>query len=88
MLIPSNLDAPLNLPFTKDCFKGSDLRRTEIACFAWSAQVLCGSPLGGQGTYFFEQAGLATSDAFKFNLGKAAIGFLGTVASWYTLTVS
>jgi SP family general alpha glucoside:H+ symporter-like MFS transporter len=25
-----------------DCFKGSDLRRTEIACFAWASQTLCG----------------------------------------------
>lgn len=25
-----------------DCFKGSDLRRTEIACFAWASQCLSG----------------------------------------------
>jgi SP family general alpha glucoside:H+ symporter-like MFS transporter len=25
-----------------DCFKGSDLRRTEIACLAWSSQLLAG----------------------------------------------
>lgn len=25
-----------------DCFKGSDLRRTEIACFAWASQTLAG----------------------------------------------
>jgi SP family general alpha glucoside:H+ symporter-like MFS transporter len=25
-----------------DCFKGSDLRRTEIACVAWASQTLAG----------------------------------------------
>jgi len=25
-----------------DCYKGTDLRRTEISCMAWICQVLCG----------------------------------------------
>jgi SP family general alpha glucoside:H+ symporter-like MFS transporter len=69
-----------------DCFKGSDLRRTEVACIAWAIQVLSGSSFGNQGTYFFEQAGLSTADSFKFNLGQYAIGFCGTCASWITMT--
>lgn len=27
----------------KECFKGSDLRRTEIACMVWIIQVTCGT---------------------------------------------
>ena len=27
----------------KDCFKGFELRRTEIACLAFASQVICGS---------------------------------------------
>lgn len=38
-----------------DCFKGVDLRRTEIACCAWAAQATCGLPFGGSGTYFMLQ---------------------------------
>ena len=38
-----------------DCFRGVNLRRTEIACMAWSAQVLCGSWFGGGSAYFFQQ---------------------------------
>ena len=38
-----------------DCFKGSDLRRTEIAVVGWAVQVLSGSSFGNQGTYFFQQ---------------------------------
>lgn len=42
-----------------DCFKGTNLRRTEIACIVWLIQNSCGSPLMGQATYFLESAGLA-----------------------------
>lgn len=30
-----------------DCFRGTDLRRTEIACMAWVTQAFCGSSLMG-----------------------------------------
>jgi SP family general alpha glucoside:H+ symporter-like MFS transporter len=30
-----------------DCFKGVDLRRTEITCLAWACQPLCGASLVG-----------------------------------------
>ena len=30
-----------------DCFKGVDLRRTEITCLAWACQPLCGASLMG-----------------------------------------
>lgn len=30
-----------------DCFKGTELRRTEIVCMVWVAQTMCGSSLGG-----------------------------------------
>jgi len=69
-----------------DCFKGSDLRRTEIAVIGWAVQVLSGSSFGNQGTYFFQQAGLNTADSFKFNLGMYALGFCGTCGSWITMT--
>lgn len=41
-----------------DCFKGVNLRRTEIACIVWLIQTTCGSPLMGSATYFLESAGL------------------------------
>lgn len=30
-----------------DCFKGVNLRRTEIVCFTWASQNLCGAGLMG-----------------------------------------
>lgn len=38
-----------------DCFRGVDLRRTEIACIVWSSQIWTQFALAS-GTYFFEVA--------------------------------
>ena len=77
------LEINANPPSWLDCFKGIDLRRTEISAIAWGAQVICGSNYTiGYSTYFFRQAGLATSQAFKFGLGVTAMAFVGTLLSW------
>lgn len=47
-----------------DCFRGSDLRRTEIACVAFAGQILSGSSFAYSPTYFFTNAGIATSAAY------------------------
>jgi SP family general alpha glucoside:H+ symporter-like MFS transporter len=68
-----------------DCFKGSNLRRTEIACISFAGQVLAGSQFAYSGTYFFQQAGMAAEDAYKLGLGGTGIGFSGTVLSWFLM---
>lgn len=65
-----------------DLFKGSDLRRTEIACVTWACQNMCGSAFMGYSTYFYEQAGLTSSNAFTFTMIQYVIGFVGTIAAW------
>lgn len=65
-----------------DCFRGSNRRRTEIACVVFAGQVLSGSQFAYSGTYFFEQAGMSAANAYKLGLGGTAIAFLGTVLSW------
>lgn len=49
----------------RDCFKGTELRRTEIACFIFAAQVLCGGNFAYNSTYFFEQIGLDSDTTYK-----------------------
>lgn len=39
----------------RDCLRGTDLRRTEIACVVWSSQIWTQFALAS-GTYFFEVA--------------------------------
>jgi SP family general alpha glucoside:H+ symporter-like MFS transporter len=65
-----------------DCFKGVDLRRTEIVCITWLVQSAAGSTFFGYSTYFYRAAGLAPRDAFSLSLGQYAIGGVGTVLSW------
>lgn len=48
-----------------DCFKGANLVRTEISIMVYLIQVIGGNPLIAYATYFFEQAGLKSSDAFN-----------------------
>ncbi|GFF28405.1 maltose permease MAL61 [Aspergillus udagawae] len=69
-----------------DCFRGCDLRRTEISCLVWAAQSLCGGGLMGYSTVFYRRAGLAVSQSFTMSLVQYAIGVVGTFLSWILLT--
>lgn len=55
-----------------DCFRGVNLRRTEISCGVYCTQVLSGIYLVNYATYYFQLAGLESSKAFD-----VGIGFLG-----------
>jgi MFS transporter, SP family, general alpha glucoside:H+ symporter len=54
----------------RDCFKGTDRRRTEIVIGVWLTQTLCGTNLMGYSTYFMKQAGLPTVQSFNMSLGQ------------------
>ena len=51
-----------------DCFKRANLVRTEISIMVYLIQVIGGNPLIGYANFFFEQAGLNSSDAFNSKL--------------------
>src|SRR5277367_803243 len=68
-----------------DCFKGVDLRRTELTIMTWVIQQTSGSPMIGWGTYFMIQAGLTQKNAFSLGVGQSAMGFVGTVCSWFLM---
>lgn len=65
-----------------DCFKGVDLRRTEIIIMAWSSQNLLGNAFTGYSTYFFEQAGVSTANSYSFALGQYSINVVGVLGAW------
>ncbi|KAH6974507.1 general substrate transporter [Ilyonectria sp. MPI-CAGE-AT-0026] len=68
-----------------DCFRGTNLRRTEIACMVWAAQVLCGVWFGGNVIYFLQQAGFDPARSFDFGIGTGALALAGTIAAWFVL---
>jgi SP family general alpha glucoside:H+ symporter-like MFS transporter len=70
-----------------DCFRGTDLRRTEIVCMIWAIQNLSGNSFSGYSSYFLEQAGLAPDQAYKFTLGQYAINMAGVFGAWFLMSV-
>lgn len=68
-----------------DCFKGIDLRRTEIASVAWLAQAFCGAALIGFAVQVYQRAGLSDDEAFSLNIGQSAMGAVGTILSWFLM---
>jgi SP family general alpha glucoside:H+ symporter-like MFS transporter len=66
-----------------DCFKGVDLRRTEITCMVWAIQNLSGSGFMGYSTYFFQQAGLNSKNSFNIAMAQYGIGAIGTI--WFLM---
>ncbi|KAJ3457880.1 hypothetical protein MRS44_015021 [Fusarium solani] len=69
-----------------DCFKGTNLRRTEIAMVSWGCQILPGFIIQNYSTYFFTLAGLPAGNAFKMSVGNYSIAFVGTVLSWLMIS--
>ena len=68
-----------------DCFKGIDLRRTEITCMVYAIQNLSGCAFMGYSTYFFEQAGLDSAQAFNMAMVQYSLGAIGTIVSWFLI---
>ncbi|KAF2093605.1 sugar transporter [Rhizodiscina lignyota] len=68
-----------------DLFRGVDLRRTYVACACWMIQILSGSGLRSYSTYFYQQAGLATDQAFNMSIAGYALGIFGVICSWALL---
>ena len=66
-----------------DCFKGTELRRTEIACVVFGGQVLSGLNFAYNSTYFFQQVGLGTKITYNLNTGGTAMALVGTLANWF-----
>lgn len=70
-----------------DCFKGTDLRRTEIICMVWAIQNLSGNSFSGYSTYFLEQAGLDPAKAYDFALGQYSINMAGVFGAWFLMSL-
>ncbi|RSL81410.1 hypothetical protein CEP51_005871 [Fusarium floridanum] len=69
----------------RDCFKGVDLRRTEIVVGIWLVQTLGGQNLMGYFSYFLKQAGMDPSNSFSLSMAQYALGMVGTFGSWFLM---
>ncbi|KAK3196031.1 hypothetical protein K4F52_000899 [Lecanicillium sp. MT-2017a] len=69
-----------------ECFRGANMRRTEICIVAYIIQIWGGGSFQGYSTLFFELAGLKSHNAFALSLGMKAFAFVGTITSWFLIT--
>ncbi|EAW12296.1 putative MFS alpha-glucoside transporter [Aspergillus clavatus NRRL 1] len=65
-----------------ECFKGTNLRRTEINCVVWAAQILCGNAILGYSVVFLEAAGFNELQAFDLNISLSACYIIGGIICW------
>ncbi|KAF7562338.1 hypothetical protein G7046_g1775 [Stylonectria norvegica] len=66
-----------------DAFRGTNRRRTEIACMGFLSQITNGGALCYSGSFFFQQTGISASAAYGISLGGTGIAFVGTIISWF-----
>ena len=66
-----------------DCFKGPELRRTEIACMVLTGQILCGIDFAYNSSYFYENIGVGTSTTYSLNLGGTGLALCGCFVNWF-----
>lgn len=65
-----------------DAFRGTNLRRTEIACMAFLSHITNGGALCYSGSFFFQQTGIEAKTSYAINLGGKGLSFVGTCVSW------
>ena len=98
--VPFDLDAHIEMMITTnqyemeistgshywDCFRGVDLRRTEISCITWVIQALCGVPFMSYSTQFLIQAGLNAENSYSLNVGQNGLSLVGCLIAWWIMT--
>ncbi|KAK6216028.1 hypothetical protein LQW54_004005 [Pestalotiopsis sp. IQ-011] len=69
-----------------DAFRGTNLRRTEIACMSFLSQITNGGILCYNGSFFFQQTGISDDTSYSIGLGGTAIAFVGVLVSWFYIS--
>ena len=82
----NNLEEQLSVGTTYyDCFKGFELRRTEIAIVVFAGQLVCGLCFAYASTYFFQQVGLDTEAAYSLGVGANGLALFACFCNWFLL---
>ncbi|RMJ21349.1 MFS alpha-glucoside transporter [Aspergillus sp. HF37] len=66
-----------------ECFRGTNLWRTEINIVVWAAQVLCGNAILSYSVVFLQAAGFSEVQSFNLNIALSACYIVGGVICWF-----
>ncbi|PWN22107.1 general substrate transporter [Microstroma glucosiphilum] len=69
-----------------DCFRGVNLRRTELCALVFCIQIWSGAPMNSFAVVFLQQAGVDERRSFDFGVGINAMFLVGTLLSWTYLS--
>ncbi|KAI6711895.1 hypothetical protein JHW43_005560 [Diplocarpon mali] len=64
-----------------DCFRGVDLRRTEVVGCSWLSQTFVGSTMMYFGTYFYIRNGITAERAYQLGCGQYVVGILASLCA-------
>ena len=65
----------------QECFRGTNLRRTEIVCMIFMIQNLSGLPVIAFAAWFYRQIGFGESRSFNLTTGMHGLAILGAMFS-------
>lgn len=68
-----------------ECFKGVNLRRTELACVIFAIQVWSGQGICAYATTFLRNAGMAETMAFNYSMAIQSTNILATGTAIYLM---
>jgi len=68
-----------------DCFKGTNLRRTEIVCITFLMQAMCGQAICSYATVFLQAAGMAATQSFNYSMGIQSSNIVATGTAIYLM---
>jgi SP family general alpha glucoside:H+ symporter-like MFS transporter len=86
IIYTNNLEEQLSVGTSYwDCFKGDELRRTEIACVTFAGQIFSGLYFAYNSTYFFQQVGLDSKTTYYLNVGGNSMALFACFVSWFAI---
>ncbi|KAM5343363.1 hypothetical protein ACJ41O_011900 [Fusarium nematophilum] len=62
----------------KDCFRGTNLRRTGIVCMAWTIQILNGQSITSYAAIMLKSVGMSATNAFNYNMAIQSVNIFAT----------
>jgi SP family general alpha glucoside:H+ symporter-like MFS transporter len=62
----------------KDCFRGTNARRTGIVCMAWIIQILNGQSITSFAAILLKSVGMSSKNAFNYNMGIQSVNIFAT----------
>lgn len=69
----------------RDCFRGTNLRRTVVVCMAWVIQILNGQSITQYAAIMLQSVGMSEIDSFNYNMGIQSVNVVATAVAIFLM---